>query len=467
VNFVNGVSTLEAATLAAYCAETKSLDVTDGNLASGDNYDLDLVVNPANANYISYSIQPSNTVVNLIISPAIVVRLYDLYDNLCTNDSATQVTVTIATNPSGGTLIGTTIRTASSGIVTFNDLSIDAVGIGYTLRCSSGIIIPATSNSFRIMAVGVASWVGNTSNDWNTASNWDIGFVPTNSYDIIIEDSTYDPILDSIRTIDDLTINAGAILDLNAKDLTLTGSLTNNGTLQGANIIYVAGNWTNNGVFTAGSSTVIFNGAGESTISGSTTFYNFTCVTPGKQLTFEAESTQTIEGTLTLVGDADDTIILRSSEEGTQWEIDPQGDERDVDFVDVQDSKNIDSRIINPSNSIDKGNNTNWFPCNDINPPEPPKPPDPEPPPEPPKPPEDPDENVSLGGGEDLVNVNFEEGEGERKYKKLYAAGKYRTVVIVFEGKVIVCPYDETGIKCEGGKYLTDGEKTEYEGEIK
>jgi hypothetical protein len=75
-------------------------------------------------------------------------------------------------------------------------------------------------------------------------------------------------------------------------------------------------------------------------------------------------------------------------------------------------------------------------------------------------------QNISLGEGKNMVSVP-EEGEKEDKFKKLYATGKYRTVVIVFEGKVMVSPYDEEGVKEEETVALAAGQSTEQHGEIK
>ena len=49
VNFTDGVSDSNAATLIAYKAETTAVDVTDGsiNSAGDESYNLDLTVNPA------------------------------------------------------------------------------------------------------------------------------------------------------------------------------------------------------------------------------------------------------------------------------------------------------------------------------------------------------------------------------------------------------------------------------------
>ncbi|MEM2991484.1 MAG: ABC transporter permease, partial [Halobacteria archaeon] len=116
-----------------------------------------------------------------------------------------------------------------------------------------------------------------------------------------------------------------------------------------------------NATFNTGTSSVIFEDASKvSTVFGSHTFNNFICVTPGKQIKFEADSTQIILGTLTLTGAAGNRIILRSTLDGVQWNIDPRGP-TEVSFVDIKDSNNLNSdNIIKALDSVDSGNNTNW-----------------------------------------------------------------------------------------------------------
>ncbi len=62
------------------------------------------------------------------------------------------VTISIQNNAGDppGILSGTVTRNAVNGIATFNDLSIDSSGSGYTLRASSGSLAPATSVGFTI-----------------------------------------------------------------------------------------------------------------------------------------------------------------------------------------------------------------------------------------------------------------------------------------------------------------------------
>ena len=98
--------------------------------------------------------QPTNTAAGASISPAVTVRIEDAGNNL-TSDTRS-VTVAIGTNPSGGTLGGTTSVSAVSGIATFSNLSIDKAGTGYTLTASAASLAGATSGSFNITVGGAA-----------------------------------------------------------------------------------------------------------------------------------------------------------------------------------------------------------------------------------------------------------------------------------------------------------------------
>jgi hypothetical protein len=60
------------------------------------------------------------------------------------------ITVALGTNPSGGTLAGTTTVAAVNGVATFANLSIDRAGNGYTLQATSSGLTSATSAAFNI-----------------------------------------------------------------------------------------------------------------------------------------------------------------------------------------------------------------------------------------------------------------------------------------------------------------------------
>ena len=126
---------------------------------------------PAAPAQLVFTVQPSNATAGVAIAPAIQVSGQDTYGNP-TSSFAGLVTMTIAANPGNpaGTLGGTTGVTASSGVATFSNLSIDKVGVGYTLRAGATGMTPDTSVAFTITP-GVATHLAFTVNPANTAAN--------------------------------------------------------------------------------------------------------------------------------------------------------------------------------------------------------------------------------------------------------------------------------------------------------
>ncbi len=114
------------------------------------------------------------------------------------------------------------------------------------------------------------------------------------------------------------------------------------------------------GTFTHNSGTVTLDGTSQ-TISGATTFNNFTkTVSSAATLTFPASVTQTFVGTLTLQGASGQRLSLRSSITDTQASIDPQGS-RSVQYLDVKDNLNANVTAVSCSTDcVSSGNNTNW-----------------------------------------------------------------------------------------------------------
>lgn len=92
--------------------------------------------------------QPSNTVVNVAMTPNPTVKACDANNNIDT-DYSTAVSVT-----SSGTLSGTPVSgTWSSGVATFSNLTHTATGAGLTLTASSTGITNAVSSTFDITDV--------------------------------------------------------------------------------------------------------------------------------------------------------------------------------------------------------------------------------------------------------------------------------------------------------------------------
>jgi hypothetical protein len=101
---------------------------------------------------LAFSQQPTSTGAGNTISPAVTILVEDSLGNVVTSDSS-NVTVTIGNNPGSGTLSGTATVAAVRGVATFNNLSINNAGGGYTLVATdsiSGSQLTVTSTAFNI-----------------------------------------------------------------------------------------------------------------------------------------------------------------------------------------------------------------------------------------------------------------------------------------------------------------------------
>jgi hypothetical protein len=125
-------------------------------------------VNPTK---LAFTTQPSNANQGVAINPAVKVSIEDTDNNVITSDNSTQVTVAMGTNPSSGTLSGTKTITASNGVATFSDLSIDKAGTGYTLTAISSTLTGDTSIPFNINPIATAPTVTSISPNKGTTAN--------------------------------------------------------------------------------------------------------------------------------------------------------------------------------------------------------------------------------------------------------------------------------------------------------
>lgn len=121
-------------------------------------------------------------------------------------------------------------------------------------------------------------WTGITSIDWNTASNWHNYLVPGSTVDVLIPASaTFWPHINGNLS---LGIHCNNITLEGASQLTVDGNLTMNAgtslTFTGSGTLILGGNWSNSGVFNAGTSIVNFTGPNDASILGGAspeTFY--------------------------------------------------------------------------------------------------------------------------------------------------------------------------------------------------
>jgi hypothetical protein len=131
---------------------------------------------------------------------------------------------------------------------------------------------PSSFNLFQISLAETGltyyTWTGATNTDWKTASNWSTNSVPTSTAFVIIPDAATTP--------NDPTLPAGENTELMSMQIE-SGGILNSGSSDNAilSLTHNIGTWSNNGgTFNPGNSTVRFTRDGNSTISGTTSFYN-------------------------------------------------------------------------------------------------------------------------------------------------------------------------------------------------
>jgi Big-like domain-containing protein/invasin-like protein len=109
-----------------------------------------VTVNPAAASVLVFTAQPGTTTAGAAITSGgggVVVTARDPFGNTATSFNSS-VNMGVATGP--GTLTGTTVATAASGIATFNNLRLRVAG-SYTLQATATGLTSATSASFSVL----------------------------------------------------------------------------------------------------------------------------------------------------------------------------------------------------------------------------------------------------------------------------------------------------------------------------
>ncbi|HYR75689.1 MAG TPA: Calx-beta domain-containing protein [Pyrinomonadaceae bacterium] len=237
--------------------------------------------------------------------------------------------------------------------------------------------------NFNNLTIGGTGNLTSTTGTINVSGNWsNSGSFSHNNGTVTLNGNNNTQGLLGTNTFNNLTINhtgtgavtaATSVLTVNGLLRVQSGSFTsatqyhdvqidNGGTLALSGPISVNGNWTMNagGIFTPGTNNVTFNGATGQTISGDTTFYDFTkSVGSAQQFNFTAGSSTTVTHSLTFTGVSGQLLTLRSTLTGTQWNLNAPTTQS-VSFVDVKDSNANSGNTVRASNSVDSGNNLNW-----------------------------------------------------------------------------------------------------------
>jgi Ice-binding-like/Bacterial Ig-like domain len=113
-------------------------------------------VKVSTASQLAFTTNPTNSVAGIAIAPAVQVTV-ESADGRAVATSGISITLAIGNNPGNGTLAGTiTVITDATGIATFDDLSINTAGVGYTLAATSDALSSAVSAAFDVLPSGPA-----------------------------------------------------------------------------------------------------------------------------------------------------------------------------------------------------------------------------------------------------------------------------------------------------------------------
>ena len=131
-----------------------------------------ITVSPAVATQLAIT-QPPPSTVKVSTPFGMQASIKDAYGNVVTTASGT-VSVAFANNPTGATLGGTLTVSASGGVASFTNLTINKTGSGYTLRVSSSGLASATSKAINVTKNGqtartLLAPAGNTATDLTLA----------------------------------------------------------------------------------------------------------------------------------------------------------------------------------------------------------------------------------------------------------------------------------------------------------
>jgi hypothetical protein len=288
-----------------------------------------------------------------------------------------------------------TLRLRGSETVTFTAPAVQDINSGTWEYIGDG---DSVADTFTIIDFGATDYFNLSVNSTDTLDTFVSAAAKTISGAVTITNAPYNANGQTTTIAGNTTINttgnyiAGSATQTHTSSVVVSGIYTGstgivdvNGASLTVNVggtfvapstsLTLAGNFTNAGTFTGNGGTVVFDPSTNHTISGSSTWYNLTMSEAGNNatdstITFEAGTTQTITGTLFMDGlDTDDRLNITSSTSGVAATINLSGTSTfssSGDFLDVTDNAILDNSSVetiplNPLNSIDGGNTTNWF----------------------------------------------------------------------------------------------------------
>ena len=100
---------------------------------------------------MAFRVQPSAVVAGYAIGPAVRVTVQDAQGNTVTSSTASiTLAISSGTGTTSAVLGGTLTRAAVSGVATFDDLTVDTAGSGYTLTATATGLASVTSTAFNV-----------------------------------------------------------------------------------------------------------------------------------------------------------------------------------------------------------------------------------------------------------------------------------------------------------------------------
>jgi hypothetical protein len=128
-----------------------TIEATSGSLTAATSAAFNIT--PAAAAQLFITVQPTETVVNATITPAVAVVIQDEFGNTVTGatDDVT-IAITVGTGTGGAVLSGDLTVPAVAGVATFLDLSIDLAGTDYSLTVTATGLTDGISDLFNITA---------------------------------------------------------------------------------------------------------------------------------------------------------------------------------------------------------------------------------------------------------------------------------------------------------------------------
>ncbi len=117
-----------------------------------------------NSDTLTFTQQPNNALANQFIGPAVTVDVDNAIGQLDTSFNGL-VTIALGNDPVHGTLSGTLQVNAVNGVATFDDLTINEPGTGYTLLATSDGLVPVPSPSFDVTTISATSLSLDSSNE--------------------------------------------------------------------------------------------------------------------------------------------------------------------------------------------------------------------------------------------------------------------------------------------------------------